>query len=99
MLTIRKEYDNMVIEEKFEPKTIEQINRDIALCVQGSNKIENGNYILAMLLQDIRDRKVTNIIEVVEWCFEKINIGREINYMLTKQENDGMMDLSKEKER
>ena len=78
----------MVIEEKFEQKTIDQINEEIKRCVKGANKIENGNYILAMLLKDIKDRKVTNIIEVVEWCFDKINIGREVNYVLTKQEKD-----------
>lgn len=78
----------MIIEEKFKQKTIDQINTEIKRCVKGANKIENGNYILAMLLKDIRDRKVTNILEVVEWCFEKIKIGREVNYMLTKQEKD-----------
>lgn len=83
----------MVIEEKFEQKTIDQINEEIKRCVKGANKIENGNYILAMLLKDIRDRKVTNIIEVVEWCFEKIKIGREVNYMLTKQEKDDNIDV------
>ena len=82
----------MVIEDKFEQKTIEQINEEIKRCVKGANKIENGNYILAMLLKDIRDRKVTNILEVVEWCFEKIKIGREVNYILTKQEKDGMIN-------
>lgn len=81
----------MVIEEKFEQKTIDQINEEIKRCIKGSNKIENGNYILAMLLKDIRDRKVTNILEVAEWCFEKIKIGREVNYILTKDEkNDNM---------
>lgn len=79
----------MVIEEKFDKKTIEQINRDIALCVQGSSKIENGNYILAMLLQDIKDGKVKTIVDVVKWCFEQINIGREVEYVLTKMEKDG----------
>lgn len=91
-MTIREEYDNMIIEEKFEQKTIDQINDEIKRCVKGANKIENGNYILAMLLKDIRDRKVTNILEVVEWCFEKIKIGREVNYMLTKQEKDDKMN-------
>lgn len=76
----------MIVEEKFEQKTIDQINEEIKRCVKGANKIENGNYILAMLLKDIRDRKVTNIVEVAEWCFEKIKIGREIDYMLTKDE-------------
>ena len=82
----------MLIEEKFDKKTIEQIDAEIKRCVKGSNKIENGNYILAMLLQDIRDRKVTNILEVTEWCFEKIKIGREVNYILTKEENSDMIN-------
>ena len=46
----------MIVEEKFEQKTIDQINEEIKRCVKGANKIENGNYILAMLLKDIRDR-------------------------------------------
>lgn len=83
----------MIIEEKFEQKTIDQINDEIKRCVKGSNKIENGNYILAMLLKDIRDRKVTNILEVVEWCFEKIKIGREVDYMLTKNTNSDNIGL------
>lgn len=83
----------MVIEDKFDKKTIEQIDNEIKNCVKGVNKIENGNYILAMLLKDIREGKVTNIVEVVKWCFEKIKIGREVDYMLTKQEKDGKIDV------
>jgi hypothetical protein len=89
----------MVIEEKFDKKTIEQIDAEIKRCVKGANKIENGNYILAMLLKDIKEGKVKNIVEVAEWCFEKINIGREVDYVLTKLEKNDIMDLSKEKEK
>lgn len=89
----------MVIEEKFDKKTIEQIDTEIKRCVKGANKIENGNYILAMLLKDIKEGKVTNILEVAEWCFEKIKVGREVDYVLTKLEKNDMMDLSKEKEK
>ena len=88
----------MVIEEKFDKKTIEQIDAEIKRCVKGSNKIENGNYILAMLLKDMREGKVTNIVEVAEWCFEKIKIGREVNYLLTKGEDNDIMNVEKEKE-
>jgi hypothetical protein len=89
----------MIVEEKFDKKTIEQIDAEIKRCIKGANKIENGNYILAMLLKDIKEGKVTNILEVAEWCFEKIKVGREVNYVLTKLENHDMMDLSKEKEK
>lgn len=89
----------MVVEEKFDKKTIEQIDVEIKRCIKGANKIENGNYILAMLLKDIKEGKVTNILEVAEWCFEKIKVGREVNYVLTKLEKNDMMDLSKEKEK
>ena len=82
----------MVIEEKFEQKTIDQINEEIKRCVKGANKIENGNYILAMLLKDIREGKVNNILEVAQWCFEKINIGREVDYMLTKLEKENKIN-------
>lgn len=86
----------MVIEEKFDKKTIEQIDAEIKRCVKGANKIENGNYILAMLLKDIREGKVTNILEVAQWCFEKIKIGREVNYILTKQERSGNIEEDKD---
>ena len=89
----------MIVEEKFDKKTIEQIDAEIKRCVKGANKIENGNYILAMLLKDIKEGKVTNILEVAEWCFEKIKVGRETEYLLTKLKKDDMMDLSKEKEK
>lgn len=88
----------MVVEEKFDKKTIEQIDAEIKRCVKGANKIENGNYILAMLLNDMRQGKVTNIVEVAEWCFEKIKIGREVDYVLTKLENSDKM-ISEEKEK
>ena len=84
----------MVIEQKFDKKTLEQIDADIRTCVKGANKIENGNYILAMLLKDIRDGKVTNIVEVAEWCFEKIKVGKNINYLLTKDENNANIGLA-----
>ena len=77
----------MIIEQTFDKKTLEQIDKEIKQCVKSANKIENGNYILAMLLKDIKEGKVTNIVEVAEWCFEKIKIWREVNYLLTKEEN------------
>ena len=86
----------MVIEQRFDKKTIEQIDREIKQCVKGANKIENGNYILAMLLKDIREGKVKNIVEVAEWCFEKIKIGREVNYLLTKEERSDNVEEDKE---
>ena len=86
--------------EKIDKKTIEQIDAEIQRCVKNSgSKIENGNYILAMLLKDIKEGKVTNLLEVAEWCFEKIKIGKETEYLLTKLKKDDMMDLSKEKEK
>ena len=84
----------MIVEQTFDRKTIEQIDREIKQCVKGANKIENGNYILAMLLKDIREGKVTNIVEVAEWCFEKIKIGREVNYILTHDENSANIGLA-----
>ena len=57
-------------------KTIEQINEEIKKSVSRSNKIENGNYILAMLLKDIRDGKVVDLMGVVRWCFEGIKTDK-----------------------
>jgi len=57
-------------------KTIEQINNEIRRTVKRTNKIENGNYILAMLLKDIRDGKVVDLMGVVRWCFEGIRTNK-----------------------
>ena len=65
-----------------EQKTIEEINKDIRECVKSSNKIENGNYILAMLLKDIRDGKVVDIEGVVKWCFEGIKMNKLVSSVL-----------------
>ena len=70
-------------------KTIEQINEEIKKSVSRSNKIENGNYILAMLLKDIRDGKVVDLMGVVRWCFDQLKTGRLVNSVLN--------DIGKEK--
>ena len=70
-------------------KTIEQINEEIRKSVSRSNKIENGNYILAMLLKDIRDGKVVDLMGVVRWCFDQLKTGRLVNSVLN--------DIGKEK--
>ena len=71
---------------------IEKIEKLIQKESQRRDKIENGNYILAMLLKDIREGKVTNIVEVAEWCFEKIKIGKEVDYVL-KQMTTFVFDI------
>ena len=63
-------------------KTIEQINEEIRKSVKRSNKIENGNYILAMLLKDIRDGKILDLMGVVKWCFEMMKTGRLVDSVL-----------------
>ncbi len=73
--------------EQFDKKTIEQIDNEIKRCVNRNNTIENGNYILAMLLKDMKDGKVTNMMEVARWCFDNIKTGRLI--MSIKGEEDG----------
>lgn len=69
-------------------KTIEQINEEIKKCVKRSNKIENGNYILAMLLKDIRDGKVVDLMGVVRWCFETMKTGRLVDDVLRGMEGE-----------
>ena len=71
-----------------EQKTIDEINKDIRECVKSSNVIENGNYILAMLLKDIRDGKVTDIEGVVKWCFDNIKMGKLIRSIEKGREHD-----------
>lgn len=74
-------------------KTIEQINEEIKKCVKRSNKIENGNYILAMLLKDIRDGKVVDLMGVVRWCFETMKTGRLVDDVLKGIEGDRENEL------
>lgn len=83
----------MIIEEKINKQTIEEIDKQIQECVKGTSKIENGNYILGMLLKDIKDRKVNNIVEVAQWCFDKINIGKNVEYVLTKSSKDDNINI------
>lgn len=73
-------------------KTIEQINEEIKKCVKRSNKIENGNYILAMLLKDIRDGKVVDLMGVVRWCFEMMKTGRLVDDVLKGINNNKESD-------
>lgn len=63
-------------------KTIEQINEEIRKSVKRSSKIENSNYILAVLLKDIRDGKVVDLMGVVKWCFEMMKTGRLVESVL-----------------
>jgi hypothetical protein len=50
---------------------IENVKKNI----KDSNKIENSNYILNMLISEIRSGKLKDIEEVAQWCFEKIKIN------------------------
>ena len=80
VLTNKKGCDNMVLDEQM----INKIDRYVVVS-PSVNKIENSNYILAMLLKDIRDGKVTDILDVTEWCFDKINTARNIEYLMKKE--------------
>jgi hypothetical protein len=80
VLTNKKGCDNMVLDEQI----INKIDRYVEVS-PSVNKIENSNYILAMLLKDIRDGKVVDILDVTEWCFDKINTARNIEYLMKKE--------------
>jgi hypothetical protein len=43
--------------------------------IKDSNQIENSNYILNMLISEIRSGKIKDVEEVVQWCFDKIKIN------------------------
>lgn len=75
---------------------IKQIDKEINSCnlKQGANKIENSNFIIVMLLRDIKEGKLNSIVDVAEWCFEKLKLNRELNYLLTKE---SIGDIIKEK--
>ena len=55
------------------------------------DKIENSNYILSMLLKEIRDGKLTDVSQVAEWCIDKIKIGENLKYLLTKSSTDDII--------
>ena len=43
--------------------------------IKDSNQIENSNYILNMLISEIRSGKLKDVEEVTQWCFDKIKIN------------------------
>lgn len=53
---------------------IQEINT-IKQGIKDSNQIENSNYILNMLISEIRSGKIKDVEEVVQWCFDKIKIN------------------------
>lgn len=54
---------------------IAKIERLIKKESQRRDKIENGNYILAMLLKEISDGNLLTVEDIAKWCFEMIKVG------------------------
>ena len=65
--------------------TKEKINRIEKLIEKYSkrrDKIENGNYILAMELKKIQDGELRSLEDVVKWCFEMMKTGDEVRSIM-----------------
>ena len=65
--------------------TKEKINRIEKLIEKYSkrrDKIENGNYILAMELKKIQDGELRSVEDVVKWCFEMMRMGDEVRSIM-----------------
>ena len=69
---------------------IEKIEKLIQKESQRRDKIENGNYILAMLLKEIKTGNLITVEAIAKWCFETIKTGdmvRQITAEDTKKKN------------
>ena len=60
---------------------IEKLEKLIKKYAQRRDKIENGNYILAMQLKAIREGKLLTVEDVAKWDFEYIKVGDEVMYV------------------
>ena len=54
---------------------ISNIEKKILTESKKRGMIENGNYILAMELKEIREGKLNSVEDIAKWCFEMIKTG------------------------
>ena len=64
---------------------IEKLEKMIEKEVNRRDKIENGNYILAMELKEIRDGNLKTVEDIAKWCFEMIKTGKMIKQITDKE--------------
>ncbi len=57
---------------------IEKLEQLINKYSQRRDKIENGNYILAMQLKAIKEGKLLTVEDVAKWDFEMMRVGDSI---------------------
>lgn len=50
--------------------------------------IENGNYILAMELKEIREGRLNSVEDIAKWCFEMMKTGRLVESVMEDVEGD-----------
>lgn len=48
-------------------------------------KIENGNYILAMQLKEIREGRLMSVEDIAKWDFEMIKTGELVGSITSKK--------------
>lgn len=54
---------------------ISNIEKKILTESKKRGMIENGNYILAMELKEIREGRLNSVEDIAKWCFEMIKTG------------------------
>ena len=47
--------------------------------------IENGNYILAMELKEIREGRLNSVEDIAKWCFEMIKTGELVKDVMKEE--------------
>lgn len=61
---------------------ISNIEKKILTESKKHGMIENGNYILAMELKEIREGKLNSVEDIAKWCFEMIKTGELVKDVL-----------------
>lgn len=61
---------------------ISNIEKKILTESKKRGMIENGNYILAMELKEIREGKLNTVEDIAKWCFEMIKTGKLVESVM-----------------
>ena len=66
---------------------ISNIEKKILTESKKRGMIENGNYILAMELKEIREGRLNTVEDIAKWCFEMIKTGKLVESVIEVWEN------------
>ena len=61
---------------------ISNIEKKILTESKKRGMIENGNYILAMELKEIREGRLNTVEDIAKWCFEMIKTGKLVESVI-----------------